>query len=124
VILCLVGDIASGRAEDSDLVHKHSHVVRMFVNKIKQYHAAAGESGHSSKQTPDLESTAYVVSMRNGRGSDAGFLWEGRASARPQPVLVWDMVSGAVVAAGLANRIPLRSGEKVYPCEEIESGFK
>jgi len=30
----------------------------MFVKKIKKYHAAAGESGRSSKQTPGLEPTA------------------------------------------------------------------
>jgi len=37
--------IASGRAEDSTLVHKKIHNVNFFVNKIQKYHAAAGESG-------------------------------------------------------------------------------
>jgi NADH dehydrogenase FAD-containing subunit len=46
--------------------------------------------------------------------SGVGFLWEGRASARPPPVLVREMVSGAAVAVGRTNRIPMRSGEKVY----------
>jgi hypothetical protein len=34
-------------------------------------------------------------------------------SARPPPILVRDMGSGAAVAAGLVNRIPVRSGENV-----------
>ncbi|MFP4440527.1 MAG: hypothetical protein ACLFVO_25115 [Chloroflexaceae bacterium] len=43
----LAGFIASGRAEDSTLVHKKIHVVNFFVNKIQKYHAAAGGSGSS-----------------------------------------------------------------------------
>jgi len=41
----LAGFIASGRAEDSPLVHKKIHIVNFFVNKVKKYQAAAGEAG-------------------------------------------------------------------------------
>ena len=38
----------------------------------------------------------------------------GRRFYASAAVLVWDMVSGAMVSVGIANRIPMRSGEKVY----------
>ncbi len=44
VIPRLVGDIASGRAEDSILFHKKNHIVNFFVKKAKKHHAAAGDS--------------------------------------------------------------------------------
>jgi len=53
MILHLVGNIASGRAEDSDLVHTHSHVVRMCVNKIKQYQCCLRRIG------PLIETNAW-----------------------------------------------------------------
>jgi len=45
---------ASGRAEDSMLLHKTLHEVQRFVQKKKAYHAVAGKSGHSYRHMPDL----------------------------------------------------------------------
>jgi hypothetical protein len=55
----LVGDIASGRAEETSFFTQiFAPCAKICVKKTKQYHAAAGESGHSSRQTPGLEPTA------------------------------------------------------------------
>jgi len=44
-----------------NLVHKKIHVVNFFVNKIKMYHAAAGESSFHRVKHPGCMSTAQVV---------------------------------------------------------------
>ncbi len=54
---------ASGRAEDSILFHKNLHFVQIFVKKIKQYHAAAGDSAVYLVTCPVCMPTAYVVYM-------------------------------------------------------------
>jgi len=51
-IPCLAGAITAGRAEATILVHKNLHEVQIFVNKIKTYHAAAGESGFHQVKCP------------------------------------------------------------------------
>ena len=49
------GHVASGRAEETILVHEILHYVQNFVNKKKKYHAAAGESSQYRVQMPSLQ---------------------------------------------------------------------
>jgi len=59
-ILRLAVDIAPGRVEETIFFSKNWHSVPNFREKVKEYHAAAGESGRLSRQTPGLEPTAHA----------------------------------------------------------------
>jgi hypothetical protein len=58
----LAGDIAPGRAENSRSFSQTNSRCEFVCEKEKAYHAAAGESGHLSRQMPGLEPTAYLLS--------------------------------------------------------------
>ncbi|MFP4438157.1 MAG: hypothetical protein ACLFVO_12985 [Chloroflexaceae bacterium] len=58
-ILRLAGDITSGRAEETILFDKKfAHSANFLSNKIKMYHAAAGESGFHLGTCPVCVPTA------------------------------------------------------------------
>jgi hypothetical protein len=65
-LLSITAYFASGRAEEPMLFHKFLHIVQKFAKKIKQYHAAAGESGvHLVKHSGLYINCVSPVNERN-----------------------------------------------------------